>query len=72
MEGAQRWESYRRFKRFYILPLASEYIFALMKFIVDNCDSFQANLEVHKINTGIPHYSQCVPGNRRVELNCGN
>jgi hypothetical protein len=48
----QRSESCKDlFSRFCILPLASEYIFALMILMIDNYDIFQPVSEVLKIDT---------------------
>jgi hypothetical protein len=39
------------FKRLRILPLQSQYILFLLKFVVDNKNLFYVNSEIHSINT---------------------
>jgi hypothetical protein len=39
------------FQKFNILPLASEFIFCLLSFVVEHLDKFQRNTDVHKLNT---------------------
>jgi hypothetical protein len=43
------------FKRFCVLMLASECMFGLMTFVVNNCQIFQPNSEAHKVNTRHKH-----------------
>jgi hypothetical protein len=52
MAGAKRRASCRKlFKKFSILPLASEFLFSLLSFVVDNREKFQANSDIHSIST---------------------
>jgi hypothetical protein len=39
------------FWKFNVLPLASEFIFCLLSFVVENLDKFQGNTDVHILNT---------------------
>jgi hypothetical protein len=39
------------FKKLDILPVSCEYIFSLMKFLIENQEKFQPNLSVHGLNT---------------------
>jgi hypothetical protein len=62
MSSPQRIVSYRGlFKRFCILELQSEYICALMTFIVNNYEISLSNIEVHEVNTRHRHYPRSVP-----------
>jgi hypothetical protein len=36
------------FKKFNILPLASEFLLSLLSFVVDNVETFQTNSNIHK------------------------
>jgi hypothetical protein len=56
MAGVQRRVSYRDlFKKFNILPLASEFLLSLLSFIVDNMEKFQTISDIHIINTRHKH-----------------
>jgi hypothetical protein len=56
MAGVKRRVSYRElFKKFNILPLASEFLLSLLSFVVDNMEKFQANSDIHSINTKHKH-----------------
>jgi len=48
------------FKKLYILPLQSQYIFSLLIFVVKNKDLFRTNLDVHSFNTR-SHYDLHIP-----------
>jgi hypothetical protein len=39
------------FKKFNILPLASEFLLSLLSFVVDNIEKFQTNSDIHNICT---------------------
>jgi hypothetical protein len=39
------------FKKFNILPLASEFLLSLLSFITDNIETFQTNSDIHNIST---------------------
>jgi hypothetical protein len=39
------------FRKFNILPFASEFILCLLSFVVENLDKFQRNTEEHNLNT---------------------
>jgi hypothetical protein len=39
------------FKKFNILPLASEFLLSLLSFEVDNLETFQTNSDIHNIST---------------------
>jgi hypothetical protein len=43
------------FKKFNILPLASEFLLSLLSFVVDNMEKFQTNSDMHNINTRNKH-----------------
>jgi hypothetical protein len=43
------------FKKFNILPFASEFLLSLLSFIVDNMEKFQTNSDIHNINTRHKH-----------------
>jgi hypothetical protein len=43
------------FKKFNILPLASEFLLPLLSFVVDNLEKFQTNSDIHNINTRHKH-----------------
>jgi hypothetical protein len=52
MAGVKRRVSCRElFKKFNILPLASEFLLSLLSFVVDNREKFQTNSDIHSINT---------------------
>jgi hypothetical protein len=52
MVGVKPQNSCRElFKRLQILPLACEYIFSLLNFIINNQEHFQTNSAVHSVNT---------------------
>jgi hypothetical protein len=56
MAGAKRRASCRKlFKKFSILPLASEFLFSLLSFVVDNREKFQTNSHIHSISTRYRH-----------------
>jgi hypothetical protein len=40
------------FKKFDFLPLASEFLFSLLSFIVKNMEKFQSNSDIHTVGTG--------------------
>jgi len=48
------------FKKLHILPLQSQYIFSLLKFVVKNKDFFKTNSNVHSFNTRA-HYGLHIP-----------
>jgi len=49
MVGTKMRASYRElFKKFNILPLASEYLLSL-SFVVDNIEKFQTNSDIHSL-----------------------
>jgi hypothetical protein len=61
MAGAKRRASYRElFKKFNVLPLASEFLLSLLSFVVDNMEKFQTNSAIHSIST-IYRYNLPVP-----------
>jgi hypothetical protein len=43
------------FKKLYVLPLQSQYIFSLLMFVVKNKDFFKTHSEVHNLNTRSTH-----------------
>jgi hypothetical protein len=43
------------FKKFNILPFASEFLLSLLSFVVDNMEMFQTNSGIHSINTKHKH-----------------
>jgi hypothetical protein len=52
MAGTKRRASCRKlFKKFNILPLASEFLLSLLSFVVDNIEKFQTNSNIHNIST---------------------
>jgi hypothetical protein len=52
MAGTKRRASCRElFKKFNILPLASEFFLSLLSFVVDNIETFQTNSDIHNITT---------------------
>jgi hypothetical protein len=53
MAGAKRRASCRElFKKFNILPLASQFLLSLLSsFVVDNIEKFQTNSDIHSIST---------------------
>jgi hypothetical protein len=52
MAGTKRRASCRElFKKFNILPLASEFLLLLLSFVVDNIEKFQTNSDIHNIST---------------------
>jgi hypothetical protein len=52
MAGAKRRASCKElFKKFNILPLASEFSLSLLSFVVDNMEKFQTNSDIHSIST---------------------
>jgi hypothetical protein len=56
MAGAKRRASFRElFKKFNILPPASEFLLSLLSFIVDNMEKFQTNSDIHSTSTRYRH-----------------
>jgi hypothetical protein len=56
MAGVKRRVSCRElFRKFNILPLASEFLLSLLCFIVDNMEKFQTKSDIHSINTRHKH-----------------
>jgi hypothetical protein len=56
MAGIKRRASWRElFKKFNIIPPASEYLLSLLSFIVDKMEKFQTNSDIHSINTRHKH-----------------
>jgi hypothetical protein len=54
--GVKRRVSCRHlFRKFNILPLASEFLLSLLSFIVGNMEKFQTNSNIHNINTRYKH-----------------
>jgi hypothetical protein len=52
MTGAKRRASCTElFKKFNILPPASEFLLSLLSFVVDNMEKFQTNSDIHSIST---------------------
>jgi hypothetical protein len=52
MAGTKRRASCRKlFKKFNILPLASEFLLSLLSFVVDNIKKYQTNSDIHNIST---------------------
>jgi hypothetical protein len=51
MAGAKTVSCRRLFWGFNILPLASEYIFCLISFVVENLKKFQRSTDVRNLNT---------------------
>jgi hypothetical protein len=52
MAGAKRRAFCRElFKKFNILPLASEFLLSLLSFVVDNMEKYQTNSDIHSIST---------------------
>jgi hypothetical protein len=52
LAGTKRRASYRElFKKFNILPLASELLLSLLSFVVDNIEKFQTNSDIHNTST---------------------
>jgi hypothetical protein len=52
MAGTKRRASCRElFKKFNILPLASELLLSLLSFVVYNTETFQTNSDIHNIST---------------------
>jgi hypothetical protein len=52
MAGTKRRASCRElFKKFNILPLASEFLLSLFSFVVDDIERFQTNSDIHNIST---------------------
>jgi hypothetical protein len=52
MAGTKSGVSCRKlFQKFNILPLASEYIFYLLSFVVEHLEKLQTNTDVHNLNT---------------------
>jgi hypothetical protein len=52
MAGVKSGVSCRKlFRKFNMLPLASEFILCLLSFVVENLDKFQRNTDVHNLNT---------------------
>jgi hypothetical protein len=52
MAGTKRRASCRElFKKFNILPLASEFLLSLSSFVVENTETFQTNSDIHNIIT---------------------
>jgi hypothetical protein len=43
------------FKKFNILPRASEFLLSLLSFAVDNMEKFQTNSDIHNIHTRHKH-----------------
>jgi hypothetical protein len=44
------------FRKFNILPLASEFILCLLSFVVENLVKFKTNKDVHNLNTRRKHF----------------
>jgi hypothetical protein len=56
MAGVKKSVSCRKlFKKFNILPLASEFLLSLLSFIVDNIKKSQRNSDMHSINIRHKH-----------------
>jgi hypothetical protein len=56
MAGVKRGVSCRElFKKFNILPLASEFLLLLLSFLVGNMEKLQTNSDIHRINTRHKH-----------------
>jgi hypothetical protein len=52
MAGSKRRASCGElFRKFNILPLASEFLLSLLSFVVDNIEKFQINSDIHNIST---------------------
>jgi hypothetical protein len=52
MAGTKRRASCRElFKKFILLPPASEFLLSLLSFVVDNIETFQTNSDIHNIST---------------------
>jgi hypothetical protein len=51
-----KWFTASKFKRLWVLPLPTEYIFTLMNCIANNQEQFQTNSAVHSINSRNKHY----------------
>jgi hypothetical protein len=52
LAGTKRRASCRKlFKKFNILPLASEFLLSLLSFVVDNFETFQTNSDIRNIST---------------------
>jgi hypothetical protein len=52
MAGTRRRASCRGlFKKFNILPLASEFLLSLLSFVVDNTEIFKTKSDIHNIST---------------------
>jgi hypothetical protein len=50
MAGTKMRASYMElFKKFNILPLASEYLLSLLSFVVDNIEKFETNSDIHSL-----------------------
>jgi hypothetical protein len=56
MAGVKSRVSCRKlFRKFHILPLASEFILCLLSFVMENLDTFKRNTDVHNLNTRRKH-----------------
>jgi hypothetical protein len=52
MAGTIKRALYREFfKKFNILPLASEFLLSLLSFVVDHIEKFQTSSDIHNIST---------------------
>jgi len=51
MHAGYRYSCHQLFKKLNILPLYSQYIITLSKFVVKSTDAFKSNSAVHSINT---------------------
>jgi len=58
------------FKKLYILPLQSQYIFSLLMFVVKNKDFFKTNSDFHSSNTR-SHYDVHIPAANLAVLQTG-
>jgi hypothetical protein len=56
MAGVKKGASCRELlKKFNIIPLANEFLFSLLLFVVDNVEKLQTNSDIHCINTRHKH-----------------
>jgi hypothetical protein len=56
MAGVKSRVSCRKlFRKFNILPLASEFILCCLSCVVENLDKFKSNTDVHNLNTRWKH-----------------
>jgi hypothetical protein len=51
MAGVKSRVCRKLFRKFDILPLASEFILCLLSFVAENLNKFQRNTDVHNLNT---------------------